>query len=809
VTGSNGWKVLLLWAVCTAASARAGKAEGGGLPAPPDAPKLEAPKLEAPKLEVPKAPEGMPALPAAPPAPPEATLPPELGGMSLAKESVELEEEADAPLTIEEIVNALVTTASRRAEGTLSAPATLLTLSAEELQARGYHELSDLLDDLPGMDVTRGWGDSYFKAYWRGYRTSLGAPYLLMVDGIVFNHLWLNQVEVMAAFPLSNVERVEVVYGPASAVYGPNAAMGVINVITHRPARTGGRTNAQLRLGGYQSSLRFRDQTQVADVSSTWRGDEFRVSLTGRFDQGVLDTGLSRKFEWLDPKYYADRRLWGDFVDYPQLGGSFRSPSEKQAVDARLAYRGTELAAQLYRLSTGQGVVYAADRIQTNIPYTQFEGSVSLTHEADVGDVLHSRTMLRYRSSNIDVPSTALERLNDLDRVTFQYWQSTSSSLSAYQDFNLAAGRSLLMDGDTLLLDFGLMYEWRDIQKAYVISGADNLWDPTVPFSGNATTAPYQFPRPLGPEQDLDNRSEMHMLGGYLLGKYSFLEGQALHAGFRLDYDSLLDRVEPTFRGGYVGQFTRTLTVKLLYGQAIQHPTFRELFGAWNGTGANPGLKPERSQTFELGVNYTLAELALSGGLWGVHYRDAIISTSSSGQNIGSRVTVGAELGVTALVPVPRVRQLRAWAYYSPYLYARQSTAENTKALADIGDLAFHKVRAGVTLDFTRNIGVTVLGRYNSARKPVSTNPLGTVPESTVLDANLLLRDLPVPGLSVAFKVGNLLDSTYFHPGILEADSGNTPGAWVDGKWVGSSGYYNSWLPQPGRSFSLQLGVTL
>jgi outer membrane receptor protein involved in Fe transport len=776
------------------------RAEEAAPALPKDAPKLEAPKLEAPKVDAPKL--------EVPAEAPEGSLPPELGGVLQGGGELQVEElDSDAPLTIEEIVNALVTTASRRAEGTLSAPATLLTLSAADLEDRGYQELSDLLDDLPGMDLARAWGDSYFKTYWRGYRASLGAPWLLLVDGVVFNHLWLNQVEVLAAIPLSNVERVEVVYGPASAVYGPNAAMGVINVITHNPTRTGGRTVARLRLRGYQSSLRYKDLTQVADVSSSWKGDEFRVSLTGRFDQGVLDRGLSRKFEWLDNRYYSDRRLWGDFVDYPQLAGSFRSPSEKQGVDARLAYRGTELAAQLYRLSNGQGVVYAADRIQTSIPYTQFEGSVALKHEADLGERLHSRSLVRYRRSNIDEPTTNLERTSD-GLVTFQYWQSSNSSLSAFQDFNLLAGNSLLVDKDELLLDFGMTLEARDLQKGYVISGADNLRDPARPFSEKPA---YEWPETLSPEQDLHNRLDVHVLGLYGLAKYSFLDNHALHAGVRVDYDTLLGRVEPTFRGGYVGRFLDSLTVKLLYGQAIQNPTARELFGAWSGTGANPGLKPERSQTFELGLAWKRADVALTGSLWGVHYRDAIISTGTSGQNIGGRLTMGADVGVVALVPLPRVRQLRAWAYYSPYFYAQQTELTGAaRKMEDIGDLAFHKVRAGATLDVTRNLGLTVLGRYNSARKTVASNPLGSVPENIVLDANLALRDVLAPGLSIGFKVTNLLDSTWFHPGILEADSGNTPGQWVDERtWAGSSGYFNSWLPQPGRSFSLQVGVAL
>src|SRR5690242_6739039 len=94
-----------------------------------------------------------------------------------------------------------------------------------------------MLDDLPSMDVARSYGETYFKTYWRGYRNVIGSPYLLMIDGVVFNHLYRNDTEIMEAFPLTNVDHIEIVYGPASALYGANAAMGVINVITRKDVR--------------------------------------------------------------------------------------------------------------------------------------------------------------------------------------------------------------------------------------------------------------------------------------------------------------------------------------------------------------------------------------------------------------------------------------------------------------------------------------------------------------------------------------------------------------------------------------------
>lgn len=125
-----------------------------------------------------------------------------------------------------------VVTASRAEEDVGSAPATVIVLQRADLERRGYLQLSEVLDDLPGMDVVRPYGDNFVRSYWRGERGTIGEPYLLLLDGLVLNHLYFNTADgPLAALPLSNVERIEVVYGPASALYGANALRGVINEI--------------------------------------------------------------------------------------------------------------------------------------------------------------------------------------------------------------------------------------------------------------------------------------------------------------------------------------------------------------------------------------------------------------------------------------------------------------------------------------------------------------------------------------------------------------------------------------------------
>jgi len=129
-------------------------------------------------------------------------------------------------LELEQLLELEVVSASRASEPLSEAPATVIVITREEILERGYVELSEILDDLPGMQVIRPYGDTYFKNYWRGFRNTIGDPFLLLVDGMVMNHLYFNTADVMVTVPLASVERVEVVYGPASVVYGANAVRG-------------------------------------------------------------------------------------------------------------------------------------------------------------------------------------------------------------------------------------------------------------------------------------------------------------------------------------------------------------------------------------------------------------------------------------------------------------------------------------------------------------------------------------------------------------------------------------------------------
>jgi len=727
------------------------------------------------------------------------TLPRELRWHTKPGAPVQVEESKTGELKVEEIV----VSASNRSETTLSAPAWVLVLTREDLRARGYTDLSQALDDLPGMDVIRPYGDVYVKSYWRGYRPGTGAdPYLVMLDGIPLNHLFFGDTQILATFPISQIKRIEVVYGPASAVYGRNAAMGIINVITKDGRERldkddlGTRFEGRVTYGGAQRNLRrFADSTRIFDGTVMHVTKDYRLRVSAHVEDGVLDRSIGNDFEYTKPKYYADEFLWGSRVlaEHSNIAGQFRSPDRKRGFDARLHVGEFELGAQLLTLSTGLGTRLAADRFQTQTPWTTHERSFYGRHHGSLSPNVAVTTLVQFRQSDLAAPSTNLHRIHeDIGAPgggpTFYSVEAKSSAFVLHQDFSIDTARSLYIPGDQLALNLGLRFTHSELSADYHFNAMT-----TFPLDGDDPTG--NAIDHLG-GSSLANATRLpgEELGTYLLAKYEFPQDNALHLGTRVDHSTITDSTSVTFRGGYAGTFD-DLTVKLLYGQATYSPTAYDLRRA-------SSLTDESSQTIEGALSYRLWRLALHADTYYITFTNPIISDFAGARNLADRRVLGADFGARLFL-----KPIHLWAYYSRYFVAEESTATSPD-LQRIGDLAFDKVWAGFTYE-TKRFSGTLLGRWIGPREPVSTNPLGTVPSFLVLDANLVFSGVLYPGLWAGFRVSNLLDTRYSHPGMATAASGATPASFVGTTYIGSQDEHNSRLPQPRRSFFITAGLDL
>ncbi|HET8871783.1 MAG TPA: TonB-dependent receptor [Aquabacterium sp.] len=133
------------------------------------------------------------------------------------------------------------------------APAVATVITADDIRAMGATDLDEVMEAVPGVHVART-TQVYSPAYvFRGVNAGVNPQVLLLINGIPMTSVYGgNRGNGWVNLPLDNVARIEIIRGPASALYGADAAAGVINVITQDAGDQSG-TKVGARIGSFAS----------------------------------------------------------------------------------------------------------------------------------------------------------------------------------------------------------------------------------------------------------------------------------------------------------------------------------------------------------------------------------------------------------------------------------------------------------------------------------------------------------------------------------------------------------------------------
>ena len=135
-------------------------------------------------------------------------------------------------MTLTEILDLKVVTPSRIDQSILNSTANITVITKHMIQTRGYQNLYEILQDIPGFDFATfedGGGEYPNHSVNRGIGGTPGNPKLLvMVDGMVQNHIAFNWSQLFGEEQIfADLSRIEILQGPVSAVYGANAFSGI------------------------------------------------------------------------------------------------------------------------------------------------------------------------------------------------------------------------------------------------------------------------------------------------------------------------------------------------------------------------------------------------------------------------------------------------------------------------------------------------------------------------------------------------------------------------------------------------------
>jgi outer membrane receptor for ferrienterochelin and colicins len=145
-------------------------------------------------------------------------------------------------MSLEQLSQMTVYSASKHEQSVSDAPSSVTVITADEIQRYGYRTLADILETVRGFYITYDRYQSYVGVRGFGRLGDWNSRILLLVDGHRINDNVLGQAFVGLEFPvdIDLIQRIEIIRGPSSSLYGAEAFFAVINVITrkdHQPKR--------------------------------------------------------------------------------------------------------------------------------------------------------------------------------------------------------------------------------------------------------------------------------------------------------------------------------------------------------------------------------------------------------------------------------------------------------------------------------------------------------------------------------------------------------------------------------------------
>ena len=216
-----------------------------------------------------------------------------------------------------------VVTASRRRERVEDAPAAISVISKREIRRESNTNLGDYLKGTKGIDFTQSGIDSYNMTA-RGFNSSFSSRLLTLTDGRMANvpSLRLTAYNVIPV-SFEDVEQIEVVLGPSSALYGPNAHSGVLNIVTSSPLRS---TGTSINIQGGLLNQADTDLLKKLTFRTAHKFGNIGFKLSGVALAGQDWTHYNQdEFEGHDPAFIGRANLKHDRLD---RGGRLASESD-------------------------------------------------------------------------------------------------------------------------------------------------------------------------------------------------------------------------------------------------------------------------------------------------------------------------------------------------------------------------------------------------------------------------------------------------------------------------------------------------
>lgn len=736
----------------------------------------------------------------------------------------------------------LTSSVSKKAESIELAPATIQIITAQDILNRGYTDVEQLFHDLPGFDISRTSGLSYADMFQRGYRTAANTDRtLLLVDGVEDNEMWSNSAFVTRQYPVSNIKRVEVIYGPASTIYGANAFLGVINIIT-RNEEDYFKREKTWATSEKQSAYMISGQAGIGslnsrygDVTISGKGRDMFFALTGRIFKSD-DTDLSSYSDW-DSKWNANEFGPNRYQNILTQDYTAQRESQYAAADPTRKYfavAGNKI------VPTAAGIVRADSLDQANynksyngVSNTYSDGAKNyyLSGKVRLGDFKLGFEYQKWSEGASpdysDRYYAVSNKLMNWEVRQYYAYARYDKSLSERLSFsNFTYFRSSDFGKNSVLTRF-YGYANAGISLADLVTGRNPYFLPNY-FSEQSkqfrteNKLNYVISEKMDFNVGLEFRNGLFQ-GDYVnsttedpitsgastpgikggnyysivdIGVYGQLSYQDRVRKFNVSAAARMDNNRINSVYGYGRVFNPRFSVvyypgkfifKSIYSEAFLDASVYQKFSTSSARLVNnPLLEPERVKNIELSARFSpfkgsYAELALYDASYGNSLATVNIDT------LGTKTTQYRAIGQSHISGIQFTGETQLYEKVSLYMNFSVTDPRSGANKIRIGDISDFSANAGVNTKFIKdrlnlNIRVNYVGdKPTGAGTSISGNPYTETPGYTLFNTTVGFTVNKM--LTLQCITNNLFDSNYFSPGIRAA-----------------SGVQSSRVPQPGRT---------
>jgi outer membrane receptor for ferrienterochelin and colicins len=473
-------------------------------------------------------------------------------------------------LSLSDLRDVKVAIASKNTESIRETASSVTVFNYHDIAELGINNWTDLLSQVPGfynmMNAVEG-NQSHIII--RGHAQKYANTLLVLLNGHRINDDYTGGINYLIRYmDLADVQRVEIIRGPGSAIYGSNAYSGVINIIT-------------------------QSENRVAFSVGEFNAKKLLASYTHKLENWQLGATFSH--------YQDDGDLFTDVFDRNSLQNTTKDPHNATQLRVYLENEQTQFFGQ-YVESERQDY-YLFRRLRDDVSeINQRHVLLGLNHNfynTDTASLDFSGGYQQGKRKSL----TALEPRGEapLEDVDFLFGENFT-----YRSANLALDGKYQW-GSSVLLNAGLSYVSSQVPKGFLQSNFDLYGDfeqlpDVITFDGDDQRVV------------LDKKRIITSL--YLQAKWQLNDSFNLTTGLRFDgYNDVDNVVMP--RIGLIYQVDNQQTIKLLYGEGYRAPSLGDLYDEENGlTIGSKSLKASEIRTTEIAYFLSLSHFEISSTLF-------------------------------------------------------------------------------------------------------------------------------------------------------------------------------------------------